>query len=212
MTRLILVRHGESLYNLEKRYTGQTDVPLTEKGRKQATLTAKYVLENYHIDAVYSSDLCRAVDTAKPVAEPLGLEIKTDARLREIYAGKWQGILFAEVREHFKEDYDLYKSDKNKGRTTGGESALEVRDRVYAAILDIAEKNPDKTVFIATHNGPLMAIQSPILNIDINEVKSTSNNSVTEVVYNNGSFEIVKFDYTEHLGDLVTSFKNKSHN
>ena len=212
MTRLLIVRHGESLYNLEKRYTGQTDVPLTEKGRVQAELTAKYVLQNYSVDVVYSSDLCRAIDTAKPVAEPLGLEIKTDPRLREMYAGKWQGILFSEVRELFKEDYDLYKSDKNKGRTTGGESMLDVRDRAYAAIKDIAEENPGKTVFVATHNGTLMAIQSPILNIDINDVQSTSNNSVTELIYEGGSFKIVKFDYTEHLGDLVTSFKSKTHN
>ena len=212
MTKLIIVRHGESLYNLERRYTGQTDVPLTEKGRTQAALTAKYVLENYKIDSVYASDLVRAIDTARPVAEPLGLFIKTDPRLREIYAGKWQGVLFAEVCILFKEDYELYKADKNKGRTTGGESMLDVRDRVYAALTDIAKENSDKTVFIATHNGPLMAMQSPICNVDINDVQSTSNNSVTELLYKNGSFEVVKFNYTEHLGDLITSFKNKSHN
>ena len=89
---------------------------------------------------------------------------------------------------------------------------LDVRDRAYAAIKDIAEENPGKTVFVATHNGPLMALQSPICEIDINDVKSTSNNSVTELIYENGKFSIVKFDYTEHLGDLVTSFKSTSHN
>ena len=89
---------------------------------------------------------------------------------------------------------------------------LDVRDRVYAAIKDIVAENDGKTVFVATHNGALMAMQAPICNIDINDVKSTSNNSVTELIYEDGSFRIVKFDYTEHLGGLVTSFKSKSHN
>ena len=200
MTRLIIVRHGESLYNLERRYTGQTDVPLTEKGITQAKITAEYVLKNYKIDTVYSSDLSRAVDTTRPVAEPLGHTIKTDPRLREIFAGRWQGLLFSEVKEVYKEEYELYQRDKNVGRTLDGESMIDVRDRAYAAIKDIAEKNDGKTVFIATHNGPLMAIQSPIYNIDINDVKDTSNNSVTELVYKDGSFEVIKFNYTEHLG------------
>ena len=89
---------------------------------------------------------------------------------------------------------------------------LDVRDRVFAAITDIAEENPDMTVFIATHNGPLVAMQAPILNIDINDAQGTSNNSVTELHYENGKFEIVRFNYVEHLGDLVTSFKKKEHN
>lgn len=141
MTRLIIVRHGESLYNLERRYTGQTDVPLTEKGITQAKITAEYVLKNYKIDTVYSSDLSRAVDTARPVAEPLGHTIKTDPRLREIFAGRWQGLLFSEVKEVYKEEYELYQRDKNVGRTLDGESMIDVRDRAYAAIKDIAEKN-----------------------------------------------------------------------
>ena len=87
MTKLILIRHGERVFNLKARYTGQTDVPLTEKGIEQAKITAEYILKNYKIDAVYSSDLARAIDTARPVAEPLGLKIKTDN-------GVWEAELY----------------------------------------------------------------------------------------------------------------------
>ena len=170
MTKLILIRHGESTYNLERRYTGQTDVPLTEKGILQAKITADYILENYKIDAVYSSDLSRAVDTARPIAEPLGLEIKTDARLREIYAGKWQGILFSEVRTIYAEDHERYKRDRENAKTTGGEGMADVRDRAFSAICDIIKENPDKTVLVSAHNGSLMALQSPLLGISLSEI------------------------------------------
>ena len=81
MTRLILIRHGESEYNLIRRYTGQSDIDLTDKGRLQASITGEYILANYKIDEIWSSDLRRAIDTARPIAEPLGLPIKTDKRL-----------------------------------------------------------------------------------------------------------------------------------
>ena len=212
MTKLILIRHGESTYNLERRYTGQTDVPLTEKGILQAKITADYILENYKIDAVYSSDLSRAVDTARPVAEPLGLEIKTDARLREIYAGKWQGILFSEVRTIYAEDHERYKRDRENAKTTGGEGMADVRERAFSAICDIINENPDKTVLVSAHNGPLMALQSSILGTSLDEIKTLANNSITEVNFENGKFEVVKLGYDEHLGELSTSFKSNTQN
>jgi broad specificity phosphatase PhoE len=212
MTKLILIRHGESIYNLEKRYTGQTDVPLTEKGILQAKITADYILKNYKIDEVYSSDLCRAVETAKPVAEPLGIEIKKDPRLREIYAGKWQGLYFSEVKELYKSDYDSYKSDRYTGRTTGGESLVEVYSRAAAAVNEIAERCCGKTVLISLHNGPLMALQALFMGTDLNHLTNMSNNSVTEVDYENGKYTVIKLGYDEHLGELVTSFKEKTAN
>ena len=212
MTKLILIRHGESTYNLEKRYTGQTDVPLTEKGITQAQITADYILKNYKIDAVYSSDLSRAVDTAKPIAEPLGLTIKTDARLREIYAGKWQGLLFSEVREVYPDDYAAYKVDREISKTTGGEGMADVRERALRAVLDIVEENPGKTVLVSAHNGSLMALQSPFLGISLNEIKNLSNNCITEVNCEGSKFEVVKLGYDEHLGNLTTSFKDRTAN
>lgn len=209
MTKLIIVRHGESLYNLTRQYTGQTDVALTDKGIAQAEITAEYILKNYKIDAVYSSDLSRAIDTAKPIAAPLGLTIKTDARLREINAGIWQGMYFSDVREKYKEEYATYQSDRTTQRTPGGEGLFDVQKRALEALNDIAIANDGKTVMIATHNGPLMALYAAFSGISLNDVTSLSNNSITEIDCENGKYDIVKLGYDAHLGNLTTSFDKK---
>lgn len=212
MTKLILIRHGESVFNLKKRYTGQLDVPLTEKGVEQARITAEYILKNYKIDAVYSSDLSRAIETAKPIAEPLGLDIKTDRRLREINSGKWQGLPFDTVKEKYKEDYEFYKNNPLTARMTGGEGAVDVLERAYAAILDIAAENSGKTVLVSSHNGTLKYLQVPMLGIGIDDVKSLPNNSITELEVEGEEFNVIKLGYDGHLGDLATSFTEKTAN
>ncbi len=212
MTRLVIIRHGESVYNIERKYTGQLDVALTEKGVLQAEITGKYILENYKIDKIYSSDLTRAIDTAKPIADPLGLEIHTDARLREIYAGEWQGYYFNDVAEIFKEEYEYYKTHKTIARTPGGEGMQDVMKRMHEAVKEIAATNDGKTVLISTHNGPLMTLEVLVYGIPLDDIYSVSNNSITELEYENGSFKAVKFGYNEHLDELVTIFKNSSEN
>ena len=212
MTKLILIRHGESVFNLKARYTGQTDVPLTEKGIEQAKITAEYILKNYKIDAVYSSDLARAIDTAMPVAEPLGLKIKTDRRLREMNAGKWQGLPFAVVKEKYKEEYEFYVRNPMIAKTPNGEGMLDVLERAYAAILDIAAENNGKTVLVSFHNGPLKFLQVPMLGVGFDDTKSLPNNSITEVDVEGEDFKVIKLGYDGHLGELSTSFKEKTEN
>lgn len=212
MTKLVIIRHGESTYNLERRYTGQTDVPLTEKGVLQAKITADYVLKNYKIDAVYASDLDRAIETARPIAEALGLPINTDARLREIHAGMWQGMLFADVKSTYAEEYEKYKQSGGYIRAPKGESLEDVLNRSYAAILDIIRKNDGKTVLVSAHNGSIKVLAVPFLNQKLHETASLSNNSVTEVDCDNGKYSVIKLGYDGHLGELVTSFKEKTAN
>ena len=212
MTRLVLIRHGESVFNLERKYSGQLDVPLTEKGVLQAQKTADYILENYKIDAVYSSDLSRAINTAKPISDPLGLEIKTDPRLREIYAGQWQGLYFADVGVIYKEEYENYKADKENARTLGGEGMQDVMKRTVESVLEIANANDGKTVLISTHNGPLMSLEVPLLNISLNDIYSLSNNSITEIEYSDGKFKLIKLGYDEHLSGLTSKFTNNNLN
>ena len=212
MTKLILIRHGESVFNLKKRYTGQLDVPLTEKGIEQAKITAEYILKNYKIDAVYSSDLSRAVETARPVAVALGLDIKTDRRLREINAGKWQGLLFAAVKEKYKEEYEFYVRNPMIATTPNGEGKLDVLERAYAAILDIAAENNGKTVLVSFHNGPLKFLQIPMLGIGFDDIKSLPNNSITEVDVEGEDFKVIKLGYDGHLGELSTTFTEKTAN
>ena len=84
MVTLLLVRHGESLYNMQRCFTGHSDIPLTELGEKQAELTAQYLTEHFKVDAIWSSDLQRAKSTAKPCADRLGLPINCDYRIEDM--------------------------------------------------------------------------------------------------------------------------------
>ena len=155
MTRLIFIRHGESEANLKEIGAGQLDYPLTELGHTQARLAAEYLLANEKIDVIYSSDLCRAMDTARPVADALGLPIQTDLRLREIDTGDWAGMSFRERELRYPEQIRILQTDYSHMKFPGGEAMFEVYRRMVACVLEIAKKNEEKTVLIATHAGAL---------------------------------------------------------
>ena len=98
MTRLIFIRHGQSVANEQGRFAGQTNVALTELGKAQAERAAEYITKRERIDKIYSSDLCRAHDTALPASKILGLPINDVKELREICAGVWEGRLVSEIQ------------------------------------------------------------------------------------------------------------------
>ena len=99
MTRILLVRHGESAANGKGFFAGHLDIDLSELGYRQAESTANYIAEKYNVDAVYSSDLMRASHTAEVIAKKIGISIQTNENLREIFAGDWQGLTFDELQK-----------------------------------------------------------------------------------------------------------------
>lgn len=109
MTRLIVWRHGNTEWNADGRVQGQTDVPLNDLGREQARAAAA-VLAELRPDAIVSSDLRRAADTAAALAALTGLPVRPDARLRERYFGHWQGLALSEVAERFPEEYARWRA------------------------------------------------------------------------------------------------------
>ncbi|HBF86320.1 MAG TPA: hypothetical protein DDW54_01420 [Clostridiales bacterium] len=212
MTKLILIRHGYSLYNKIKKYTGQTDVPLTEEGLSQAEKTAEYVAENYRVDRIISSDLKRCVDTVKPLSERTGVEIETEKGLREIAGGLWEGKTVEEIKALFPEDYDAYVNDIGNARCTGGESFVEVADRAYKTIDGIARENDGKNVVICTHNGVIIGFFAAIFNAtreEMQNIDGVTNDSVTEIDYENGKYTVIKRSYDAHLGALKTVVTEK---
>ena len=170
MTRLILVRHGQSEANLQNFSAGQTDSPLTELGRKQAWRAADYLLANYPIDCVWASDLSRAIDTAKPTAERLGLPIQTDRRLREIDTGEWAGLPFTVRAERYPEEVRRMREDYSQMRFPGGESIPEVYRRVVCCALEILEHNDGKCVLITAHAGALRTFAAYVHGFSEDEV------------------------------------------
>ena len=207
LTKLLLVRHGESMANREQVFSGHYDVELEEKGKLQAELTAKYVTDNYQIDKVYASDLKRAYETGKAVADKIGKEIVTDVRLREIDGGEWEEVKFAELPNLFPDDFKTWKEDIGKVRCTGGESTKELAQRVYEAVHEIAKENKGKTIVIATHATPIRALQSMIQfwgTEKMQEIEWVTNASVSELEYIDGRWNYVKIGYDEHLEELST--------
>ena len=152
MVKFIIVRHGFSLGNKEGRFTGQLDVPLDEIGYAQAESVAKYILDNFKIDVIYSSELCRAYDTALPVAKALGLEVKKRKGLNEVDVGLWQGKRIDDVEKEFPESFELYRRSPGLSRFDGGESYAELRERVVIEFDNLAKENEGNVEdFLGSH-------------------------------------------------------------
>jgi broad specificity phosphatase PhoE len=151
MTEIILCRHGETDWNRSGRYQGSTDVPLNETGRRQARELAEE-LRHEPIEAVYSSTLARAYDTARVIACVRGVSVTRDARLDEINQGVWEGLRRDEIVVAHRELHERWTTYPLDLRLPGGETLEEVRDRVSAALRDIVLRHPDGTVCIVAHS------------------------------------------------------------
>ena len=148
MTTLLLIRHGESRANRDGFFAGQTDVPLEERGLLQAQVTASFLVRSYTVDAVYASDLRRAYDTGKAVAQLLGKPVILEPMLREICAGQWQGMPFDRLVAQYPKEYLVWRTDIGKCQCPDGESVAQLGVRVLEALTRIARENPGKTVVV----------------------------------------------------------------
>ena len=151
-TLVLLARHGETDWNAERRWQGHADPPLNERGREQARSLAA-LLARRSVSTIYSSDLQRASETAGVVAESLGLPVQLDERLREVDVGEWSGLTTVEVEERFPGAL-ARRRDGGSGWELG-ESYEAMGERVWAAVLAIAEAHPDEIVLAVTHVGPV---------------------------------------------------------
>jgi broad specificity phosphatase PhoE len=157
MTELLLVRHGETDWNAERRFQGHADPPLNDVGRRQASVLADE-LEGERIDAVYTSDLARARETAAIVAERRGIPVVALPELREIDVGEWQGLTWPEIEERHPEGVRAWH-ETGQGWMQG-----ETYDELGARILDvlrrIAEEHADERVLVVGHGGTVRAIRA----------------------------------------------------
>lgn len=156
-TKIIIIRHGESLANAQKVYLGHTDWDLSEKGKAQAEEAAEYFAEE-NIAAVYSSDLLRAYNTALPHARRRGLDVIPDRELREVYLGAWEGLLIDEISRKWDYEFNVQWRE-NFGTCTppDGESVSAAGLRFYNEILRIAKLHPGEVVLVAAHAAVIRA-------------------------------------------------------
>lgn len=163
-TVLYVARHGESDWNAANRFQGHIDRPLTSRGRAQAATLAERLAE-VPLEAVYSSPLRRALETAEAVAMQKGLPPVTLPDLREVDVGTWAGLSRAEVVERFPQAFQRWL-DGGEG-WEGGETYGQMSERVLAVMLEIAERHRDGSVLVVSHGGPVRAVAAAAAEMDV---------------------------------------------
>ena len=207
-TTILLVRHGQSEANLEGVFAGHTGHPLTPLGHEQAERAAKYIKETYAVDTVYSSDLPRAFQTADHIARAFSLPVITNAQFREINGGAWENVPYSELLKVFPEDFGLWSRDIGNATCTDGEAVLSVANRVYQAMIDVAEANPGKCIVVASHATPIRSSLWKISGRDVSAMQSSTwvgNCGISELLYEGGTLKLVKENYTGHLVGVETN-------
>lgn len=172
MTDIILCRHGETDWNRLGRYQGKTDIPLNERGREQARELG-LTLRVESIDAVYSSTLARAYDTAREIARFHGLEVTRDPRLDEINQGVWEGLRRDEIVVEHAELHQRWLQYPPDLRIPKGETLEEVRHRVRAALDDIVFLYPEQTVCIVAHSVSMAMVKHELQQLSLSEALRT---------------------------------------
>jgi len=193
MTTIGLVRHGITDWNIEQRTQGITDIPLNDLGREQARALARR-LANERWDAIYASDLSRAKETADIAAQALGLDVLTDARLRERNYGEAETTTLEERIARWGADWDRLP--------IGLETEEEVAGRLIAFLNDVLPKHdPDAQILVFSHGALIgITLKRLIPHADTNE--HLLNTSLTKLVYQEGAWECELFNCAKHLSDI----------
>lgn len=150
MTRLILVRHGQTDWSNIKRIQGEVDIPLNTDGLREAKTIASE-LSSERIDAIFSSQLSRCYTTAEEIARHHRLKVKKLKELNELNQGLWQGLLLTEVKKRYKKQYNLWKQDPTLVQPPKGESIKDAYDRVITLTQKLIDKYPKNTLCIVSH-------------------------------------------------------------
>ena len=200
MTRLIVVRHGQTLWNLERKYQGHSDIALSDKGIRQAEAVAARLAEE-KIDAVYASDLSRAFKTAECIAAKHGLTVNVVPALREIKFGDWEGLTYEQISVQWPGLLGKLWTTPDELQIPGGESFQQLKERAYTAVEKIVGEHPDQTVVVVAHGGTIGTILCAMLDIHLNHVWSIrqDNTAINIIEYYEGRPTITLLNCVRHL-------------
>lgn len=206
-TLVFLVRHGQTEWNLERRFQGQLDVPLSDEGRTQAELLADW-LNNQGIEifALYTSDLLRAYDTAVPIGERVNLVPQRVVALREIHAGDWQGSLTTEIEDRYPGQLARWHREANEFRLPGGETIPEVRARVHGWYMQAIEAHRGQAIVVVSHGMAIRSLLSALNGWDVADTErmkkaGMGNTGVTALLadHERGQSSVLFFNSLVHL-------------
>lgn len=211
MTTLYLIRHAEAEGNLYRRAQGQYNSTITERGFKQIAALRKRFAD-VTIDACYSSDLWRTRTTALSIAAPRGLEVQLKSELREIRMGIWEDMTWAQIQHFDAPGLACFNTDAAKWRVEGGETMLELRERMRRGLTEIAEANEGKTVAVFSHGMALRMILGTLQGMELSDIDKTThaeNTAVSKLTYEDGVFHVEFRDDSSHLSDEIATIRHQ---
>jgi 2,3-bisphosphoglycerate-dependent phosphoglycerate mutase len=200
LTRVLAIRHGETAWNVDTRIQGQLDIPLNPTGRWQAQRLA-LALADEDIDAVYSSDLLRALETARALAAGSGRSIVTDTGLRERGFGEFEGMTFKEIEQRWPEQSERWRKRDPAFGPAGGEMLADFYARCVATVTRLAGAHPGQTIAVVAHGGVLDCLYRAATRLDLQAPRSwqLGNASINRLLYTPQGLTLVGWSDTWHL-------------
>jgi broad specificity phosphatase PhoE len=205
MTKLILTRHGETVWNVEKIYRGRTDVNLDEVGIKQAELLGKH-LSTWELEAIYSSPLKRALDTANIVARYQKIGVHVAEGLIDFNYGEWQSLPEQEVQRLYPTLHNEWHNNPHKVKMPGGENLEDVRRRAIEVVNDVLSKYQGSVVLVS-HRVVIKVLICSLLGLDNSHFWNINQDvgGITIFNYVDGRFVLTRHNDTSHLKELPKS-------
>ncbi len=199
--RLILIRHGETEWNVTLQYQGHANIPLNDRGRWQARAVGER-LRQLQASAIYASDIARAWETAEIIGESVGLTPQPMAELREIDVGQWEGLTPEELYRRFPDHMREYERDPARTVRLEGESYAQLQERALVALQCIHETHqPDETVVAVSHGGTIRALLCHIIGLNLIYFGRIwlDNGSITELRYGKHGWRLMRLSDAAHL-------------
>ena len=202
ITRLLAIRHGETAWNVDTRIQGHLDIPLNERGRWQAERLGQSLAARDPIDAIYSSDLSRAQDTARAIARHTGAPLTLHSGLRERGFGSFEGQTYDDIARQWPEESERWRQrHPDWTPPDGGESLLQVRERILRTLHDIVALHPGQQIVLVAHGGVMDQLYRLATGQDLQAPRTWSlgNTAVNRLLWTPGGLSLVGWADLSHL-------------
>ena len=201
-TRILAIRHGETLWNVDSRIQGHLDIGLNDTGRWQAERLA-LALKDESIAAIYASNLSRAYDTALAVSRHTGVPVQAEPGLRERSFGEFEGRTFAEIEKELPEQAQRWRQRDPTFTPTGGESLLMLEARVLSVAARLAAQHPGEQIALFAHGGVMDILYRAATRLDLQAVRTWAlgNTAVNRILWSPEGFSLVGWADVQHLSD-----------
>lgn len=203
-TRILAIRHGETAWNVDTRIQGHLNIPLNDTGHWQAERLGQ-ALADEEITAIYASDLSRAHETASYVGRATGVPVVAELGLRERGFGDFEGRTFAEIEIALPDQSERWRKRDPAFAPSGGESLLQVQERVLATVDRLAKQHPGELIVMVAHGGVMDVLYRAATRLDLQAARTwlLGNTAVNRLLWTPESLTLVGWSDTQHLADAV---------